>query len=160
MYIIRNNQWEASNMEQGMVFDDFSCWQYNFQKSTCRSWVDEDFVWKVLHQLLLALQECHQHMTQGEKVCAIHSTNIIYHLPHSLDIGLASRYQACQCVSWLKEECKAWWLWSCSYSAWHIPGKDICWHSLLHESSKLPLHGLILCHMTYFSLLAGAAMSQ
>ena len=33
-----------------------------------RQFVDESFVWKVLHQLLLALQECHQHKMQGEKV--------------------------------------------------------------------------------------------
>ena len=34
-----------------------------------RQFIDESFVWKVLHQLLLALQECHQqHKTQGEKV--------------------------------------------------------------------------------------------
>lgn len=36
-----------------------------------RSWIEEGFVWRVFHQLLLALQECYRRRDGVHKVCKV-----------------------------------------------------------------------------------------
>lgn len=109
-----------------------------------RSLVREEMVWKVLHQLLFALQECHKKRDGVHKVCDTFLCDycvnncISYTLTYCSPPGTAQRPQTSQCVPGWSGKCQAGRFRTGQNSPPQLqPCTDLHWNSLLHVSCEI-----------------------